>query len=267
MAPRDPQSPPRTTLLNPRLIVEVLSPSTELYDRGKKLAKYFEIASLREYVLVAQTEPRLDSYFRHPDGTWAFSISSGMESSLRLGSLEISIPLKEVYSGVSFPLDSELTPEIAVMGVPSTCRTKTRDARSWLTWHLADCPALSTCRRRRTTILRCSYQAPSLRRRCGETSRADSDRGRRSPPGPEHWQDEARMKRASLPGRFPRPERVWKCDVLSSQDRTAVSCRGNARSRVLVTVSYRQSVAEIHKWQSRLQLAGRIISHRPHAQR
>jgi Uma2 family endonuclease len=102
---------PRTTLLNPRIVVEVLSPSTELYDRAKKLLKYFQITSLQEYVLVAQTEPRIDTYFRHPDGSWAFSIAIGIEGLLTPRSLGVSIPLKEIYAGITFPPQSELTPE------------------------------------------------------------------------------------------------------------------------------------------------------------
>jgi len=65
----DPQAGERTTLLNPRVVVEVLSPSTEVYDRVKKLVKYLEIETLEEYVLVSQSEPRVDTYFRHADGS------------------------------------------------------------------------------------------------------------------------------------------------------------------------------------------------------
>jgi Uma2 family endonuclease len=58
------------SVLNPRLIVEVLSESTEGYDRGAKAAHYRRIASLREYVLVAQDEPRIEVYRRNERGNW-----------------------------------------------------------------------------------------------------------------------------------------------------------------------------------------------------
>lgn len=58
------------TLLNPTLLIEVLSPSTELYDRGRKFQHYRTIDSLREYVLIAQDQPRIERYLRQDDGTW-----------------------------------------------------------------------------------------------------------------------------------------------------------------------------------------------------
>ncbi|HEY8748971.1 MAG TPA: Uma2 family endonuclease [Tepidisphaeraceae bacterium] len=106
----DPESDSRTTLLNPRVIIEVISPSTEVYDRGKKLVKYIEIPTLEEYVLISQAEPRIDTYFRHTDGSWTFSVWSGLEAVLNLRALEIKIPLAEVYAGIEFPPDSESAP-------------------------------------------------------------------------------------------------------------------------------------------------------------
>ncbi len=99
----DPESPATTTLLNPRLIAEVLSPSTESYDRGKKLEKYIRIPSLEEYILISQDEPRLDTYFRHADGSWTFNVASGLDAAVAFRSLSITVPLDEIFAGVEFP--------------------------------------------------------------------------------------------------------------------------------------------------------------------
>jgi Uma2 family endonuclease len=91
--------------LNPTVVVEVLSPSTELYDRGKKFALYREIPALREYVLVSQSEPRVETFFRRDDGGWAFGPFSGLDAIARLLSVEVELPLAQVYEGVIFPPD------------------------------------------------------------------------------------------------------------------------------------------------------------------
>lgn len=99
----DPQAPERTTALNPRVVAEVLSPSTESYDSRKKLLRYFQVPTLEEYVLISQAEPRVDSYFRHADGSWSFNIATSVESNLVLQSLKLTVPLKEIYANVEFP--------------------------------------------------------------------------------------------------------------------------------------------------------------------
>lgn len=93
----------KTTIVNPSVIVEVLSDSTEKYDRGRKLDAYMTLASLKEYVLVAQDEPAVETFTRHPDGRWTFRAFRGIEQSVRFESLQIEIPLREVYLNVEFP--------------------------------------------------------------------------------------------------------------------------------------------------------------------
>lgn len=90
------------TLLNPAVIVEVLSPSTERYDRGEKFAHYRRIASLREYVLIAQDTLRIDHYRRDGD-SWVLTEVSDPDASLMLGSVDVTIPLDVIYSRVEFP--------------------------------------------------------------------------------------------------------------------------------------------------------------------
>lgn len=90
----------KDTLANPFLIVQVLSKSTEAHDRGLKFAEYRLIDSLREYVLVSQTEPRVETFLRQPGGEWIMTEFVGFESLCILRSLEITIPLAEIYARV-----------------------------------------------------------------------------------------------------------------------------------------------------------------------
>jgi Uma2 family endonuclease len=92
----------RDTVLNPTVLVEVLSESTEAYDRGKKFNHYRRIESLREYLLVSQEEPKIEHYLRLDDGSWKLTEAAGLEATLRLPSLEIDLPLREVYDNVDF---------------------------------------------------------------------------------------------------------------------------------------------------------------------
>jgi Uma2 family endonuclease len=93
----------RDTVLNPTVVVEVLSESTEAYDRGKKFGHYRQVPTLREYLLVSQEEPRIERFFRNDDGTWTLTEAAGLEATLRLPSLGIEIALREVYDKVEFP--------------------------------------------------------------------------------------------------------------------------------------------------------------------
>jgi Uma2 family endonuclease len=99
----DPNDPTGETFTNPRLIVEVLSESSEGYDRGEKFHRYLMLDSLQEYVLVSQSAPRVESYFRDSGGTWIFTPVSGLTSIAGLRSLQIELPLAEIYAGIEFP--------------------------------------------------------------------------------------------------------------------------------------------------------------------
>jgi Uma2 family endonuclease len=89
-------------LVNPQLIVEVLSPSTEAYDRGDKFTHYKSVPTLREYLLVAQHRPHVTRLFKQDDGTWVHTEVNDLESTLALTSLGCELPLTEIYAGVSF---------------------------------------------------------------------------------------------------------------------------------------------------------------------
>jgi Uma2 family endonuclease len=90
----------RDVLLNPSFIVEVLSKSTEAFDRGRKLALYMALPSVVEIALVSVVEVRVDKYTRQPDGIWRFDGYSGMESQVPFTSLGCDLSLREVYLGV-----------------------------------------------------------------------------------------------------------------------------------------------------------------------
>jgi len=90
------------TVLNPTVLVEVLSDSTEAYDRGKKFEHYRQIATLQEYLLVSQKEPRIEQFIRQPDGRWLLNEAAGLEATLELPSLRIKLSLAEVFANVQF---------------------------------------------------------------------------------------------------------------------------------------------------------------------
>lgn len=86
-------------LLNPRLVLEVLSPSTAAFDRGDKFAGYRSIPSVREIVLVAQDTRRVESYARQTDDSWILREHTG-DAVVPLGPLPSPLPLAQIYEGV-----------------------------------------------------------------------------------------------------------------------------------------------------------------------
>jgi Uma2 family endonuclease len=98
----DPEDPKKTTVVNPRVVIEVLSESTESYDRGAKFELYRQIPSLDEYVLVSQLQPQVETYFRQPQGGWLFNARNGLDASVTLQSISITLPLRKIYAGIQF---------------------------------------------------------------------------------------------------------------------------------------------------------------------
>lgn len=96
----------RDTLLNPTLIVEVLSPSTESYDRGDKFAHYLRLESLQEYVMIAQNQPRVERYTREGED-WRFTVIDDPDATLHLASLDCELPLREIYDQVELPVEGK----------------------------------------------------------------------------------------------------------------------------------------------------------------
>ncbi len=88
------------TLLNPALIVEILSPSTEDYDRGKKAKMYRAMPSLQELLFIAQDSYDVELYRRQTDGTWSLIGANGLDGSIELTSIQYTLPLRELYAKV-----------------------------------------------------------------------------------------------------------------------------------------------------------------------
>ena len=93
---------PVAILLNPTVIIEVLSPSTELRDRSTKFFEYQQIQSLQDYILVAQHTPRLELYSRGDNKGWLHTMVDVMSDSLYIPSIDTSLTLHDVYANVIF---------------------------------------------------------------------------------------------------------------------------------------------------------------------
>ena len=89
-------------LVNPTILIEVLSDSTEAYDRGKKFSHYKSIPTLREYLLVAQHHPHVTHLFKDEDGKWIHTEANDLGASLYLHSLGCELPMSEIYRDVTF---------------------------------------------------------------------------------------------------------------------------------------------------------------------
>lgn len=90
------------TLLNPKLIIEVLSPTTEDYNRGKKFEHYQSVDSLAEYLLVDPARPRVEHYLRQDGNQWLLTVLEGLDSTVPLPSIQCELPLAEIYDKVVF---------------------------------------------------------------------------------------------------------------------------------------------------------------------
>lgn len=96
------------TLTNPTLIVEVLSESTEAYDRGDKFTHYKSIPSFREYLLVAQHRPHTTQYVKQDDGSWSYGEVNDLAARLHLASIDCVLELNDIYQDVTFPAEPSL---------------------------------------------------------------------------------------------------------------------------------------------------------------
>jgi len=92
----------RDALLNPVVVIEVLSPSTETHDRGLKLQHYRTIASLQDYILVNQNEIRIEQYTRQENNLWVLRDYQSLDEDLTINSIGVSLPLSRIYNRVEF---------------------------------------------------------------------------------------------------------------------------------------------------------------------
>jgi Uma2 family endonuclease len=99
---RDPEDPTLQTVTNPTVLIEVLSESTEAFDRGFKASNYRRIESLRAYVLVSQESPHVEIYERQAEGTWLLREAKGLDAQVKIPSIDVALPLAEIYDRVEF---------------------------------------------------------------------------------------------------------------------------------------------------------------------
>ena len=105
--PRFDASTDPNSLLNPQVIFEVLSPSTEGFDRGEKFARYRRLESLTDYVLVSADRMQVEHYVRGANGSWALTDLFTPDATLTLASVDCTLPLSEIYEKVEFPAPSD----------------------------------------------------------------------------------------------------------------------------------------------------------------
>jgi Uma2 family endonuclease len=106
----DPLDPQPGTLLNPTVIVEVLSPTSEAYDRGEKFSLYRAVESMKDYVLVSQDRPRVEVFSRRESGDWRIECVEGLEAAIALPSIDATLKLADIYQGITFPPPKPPTP-------------------------------------------------------------------------------------------------------------------------------------------------------------
>lgn len=97
----------RDVLLNPIALVEVLSPSSAVFDRGEKFRLYQELDSLRDYLLISQDTPRIEHHARQENGAWAWTIATGLNAEITLSAIPVTLSLAGVYARIVFPLSLE----------------------------------------------------------------------------------------------------------------------------------------------------------------
>ena len=91
-------------MINPRVIVEVLSPTTEGYDRGEKFRDYRTLASFEEYVLISQTQAVVETFVRQADGIWFIAGTyAGLDAVAAIRCLRLELKLSQIYDGIVFP--------------------------------------------------------------------------------------------------------------------------------------------------------------------
>lgn len=101
----------RDALLNPKVIIEVLSPSTEKYDRSVKFQAYQQIESLTDFLLISQDKPLVEHFERQSGGQWLYTAHRELAAVVQLPSIDCQLPLAEIYDRVEFPPEEEFEEE------------------------------------------------------------------------------------------------------------------------------------------------------------
>jgi Uma2 family endonuclease len=102
----------KDVLINPTVIIEVLSPSTEAFDRGEKFLRYQTwLPSLKDYVLVSQNKPLIEHFSRRSDEQWIYSAESNLAGEVHLKSIDCRLKLTEIHDRITFPPEDQPKPE------------------------------------------------------------------------------------------------------------------------------------------------------------
>jgi Uma2 family endonuclease len=103
----------RDVVVNPKVVIEVLSESTEAFDRGEKFKRYRKHNdTLTDYILIAQDKPYIEHFTRQPDDNWLLMQVEGLEASLLIPSIDCRLSLVELYDRVPFPNNEEANEEL-----------------------------------------------------------------------------------------------------------------------------------------------------------
>lgn len=98
----------RDVVLNPKVIVEILSESTEAFDRGGKFTRYQDYnPTLSDYILVSQDRPRIEHYHREKDGSWKYTRVDGLKAVLKIDSIKCKLKAADVYKRINFKADPD----------------------------------------------------------------------------------------------------------------------------------------------------------------
>jgi Uma2 family endonuclease len=93
----------KDTITNPKIVVEVLSPSTRNYDLAVKFRLYWKVPSLTDMIFIEQDKVGVEHWFRLPGGKWDYTLVDNLDNILRIESAGCEIPLSQIYAGVEFP--------------------------------------------------------------------------------------------------------------------------------------------------------------------
>jgi Uma2 family endonuclease len=120
----------KDVVLNPTVIIEVLSPTTEAFDRTEKFARYRTIKSLRDYLLIAQDRPCIEHFVRQKGKRqWMYNVETELTSSIWIESIKCELKLADVYELVEFPAKRPLIFEVVNTLPPSTKKAKTKKTK------------------------------------------------------------------------------------------------------------------------------------------
>jgi Uma2 family endonuclease len=127
-------------VLNPTVIIEVLSPTTEAYDRTEKFARYRTISSLRDYLLIAQDRPCIEHFMRQKGKRqWLYNIEAELTSSIWIESIKCELKLADVYDLIEFLPPRPLL-LVETLPAPAAKKTKPKKAKKNSLSALAACP-------------------------------------------------------------------------------------------------------------------------------